>query len=83
MNRKQWDELDDIVFSDEVKELIVATSFTPQGETTALFLEKIFKDKKKELSKTYVILIFTSYTTQKLSIDLWFIFNLKIYNLIY
>ena len=35
----------------DVKELIIATSFTPQGETTALFLEKIFKDKNVVISR--------------------------------
>lgn len=29
--------------NDQVKEIIIATSFTPSGETTALYLEKILK----------------------------------------
>jgi recombination protein RecR len=34
-----------------VNELIIATSFTPQGETTALYLEKIFADKNITISR--------------------------------
>ena len=47
-------------------------------------ITQVFESAKiLALSKTYVILIFTSCTTQKLSVDLRFIYNLKIYNLIY
>ena len=37
--------------SNDVKELIIATSFTPQGETTALYLEKIFASKNITISR--------------------------------
>lgn len=37
--------------SADVNELIIATSFTPQGETTALYLEKIFADKNITISR--------------------------------
>lgn len=35
----------------EVKEIILATSLTPQGETTALYLEKILKREGLEISR--------------------------------
>lgn len=35
--------LEERVKNEEVKEVIIATTFTPSGETTALFLEKILK----------------------------------------
>ena len=37
--------------STDIKELIIATSFTPQGETTALYLEKIFASKNIKISR--------------------------------
>ena len=36
---------------DSVSELIIATSFTPSGETTALYLEKIFENKNIIISR--------------------------------
>ncbi|MBQ4570690.1 MAG: recombination protein RecR [Bacilli bacterium] len=36
---------------DSVSELIIATSFTPAGETTALYLEKIFEKKNIIISR--------------------------------
>jgi recombination protein RecR len=35
----------------DVKEVIIATSLTPQGETTALYLEKILKREGLEITK--------------------------------
>jgi recombination protein RecR len=34
-----------------IKEVILATSLTPQGETTALYLEKILKREGLEISR--------------------------------
>lgn len=34
-----------------IKELIIATSFTPNGETTALYLSRIFKDEGITISR--------------------------------
>lgn len=35
----------------EIKEIIIATSFTPKGETTALYLENILKPKEVVVSR--------------------------------
>lgn len=35
----------------EIKEIIIATSFTPKGETTALYLENILKQKEVIISR--------------------------------
>lgn len=35
----------------KIKELIIATSFTPNGETTALYLSRIFKDEGLTISR--------------------------------
>lgn len=37
--------------TDEVDELIVSTPFTPQGEMTSLYIERIFKDKNVKVSR--------------------------------
>jgi recombination protein RecR len=37
--------------TDEVDELIVSTPFTPQGEMTSLYIERIFKDKSVKVSR--------------------------------
>jgi recombination protein RecR len=37
--------------NDNVKELIIATPFTPQGETTAIYLEKIYKKDGLSISR--------------------------------
>lgn len=37
--------------NENVEELIIATSFTPAGETTALYLEKIFSKKELIISR--------------------------------
>ena len=36
---------------DNVDEIIISTPFTPQGEMTSLYLEKIFKDKNIKISR--------------------------------
>lgn len=36
---------------ENIEELIVATPFTPQGEMTAVYLEKIFKDTDAKISR--------------------------------
>lgn len=44
-------ELEDRCKELKVKEVILATSLTPQGETTALYLEKILKREGLEISR--------------------------------
>ena len=36
---------------EDIKELIIATSFTPSGETTALYLNRLFKDRGVTISR--------------------------------
>ncbi len=44
-------ELEERCKNPQVKEIIIATSLTPQGETTALYLEKILKREGLEISR--------------------------------
>lgn len=44
-------ELENRCKNPEIKEVILATSLTPQGETTALYLEKILKREGLEISR--------------------------------
>lgn len=44
-------ELENRCQNPEIKEVILATSLTPQGETTALYLEKILKREGLEISR--------------------------------
>jgi recombination protein RecR len=36
---------------EDIKELIIATSFTPSGETTALYLNRLFKERGVTISR--------------------------------
>ncbi len=44
-------DLEERTKDENVKEVILATSLTPQGETTALYLEKILKRESLEISR--------------------------------